>query len=564
MPLGRKRCAVYTRKSTEEGLDQAFNSLDAQAESCSAYILSQAGEGWSNIGKVYSDGGISGGHMDRPGLLAMIADIELGLIDIVVVYKVDRLTRSLADFAKLVDVFDRHGVSFVSITQAFNTTTSMGRLTLNVLLSFAQFEREVTAERIRDKIAASKKRGQWMGGLPPLGYDNIEKKLVVNDNEASTVRHIMERYVNLKSVSKLKVELDRNGYLTKTRTTKKQSQTGGRAFSRGHLYKLLSNPVYIGKITHKGDVYKGQHDAIIEKAMWEAVQASLIANAPKRRRSINIASNSLLTGLIYNEAGERLSPIHSQKPNGRRYRYYISASLSKGEMDDGTALRLPAKQIEGHVIKRLTSLLSDTPRLMNIAGSESLTPHQVTQIETHADGLKGKLTSTCIETQRKTLIDLTQRMHISPTQLTLQLRRSLLLPAAMKSPSITEADDTIITQSYPLQMKRRGVETKLIIGGAAIDQPDPQLITLIANAQDWYAGLKNGQYKSQLDIALKYKLDGADISRILNLAFLSPKIISAIIAGKHPVDMAVQSLKMAAAKLPICWNDQAKQLGFSA
>lgn len=217
MTRRQKRCAVYTRKSSEEGLDQAFNSLDAQAQSCQAYILSQAGEGWVYRDQIYSDGGISGGHMERPGLQALIADIEAGLIDIVVVYKVDRLTRSLADFAKLVDVFDRHAVSFVSITQAFNTTTSMGRLTLNVLLSFAQFEREVTAERIRDKIAASKQRGQWMGGLPPIGYDNVDKKLVINTEEAKTVRHIMNRYLALRSVGALKDELNRDGYRTKQR-----------------------------------------------------------------------------------------------------------------------------------------------------------------------------------------------------------------------------------------------------------------------------------------------------------------------------------------------------------
>lgn len=276
----------------------------------------------------------------------------------------------MADFAKLVDVFDKHGVSFVSITQAFNTTTSMGRLTLNVLLSFAQFEREVTAERIRDKIAASKKRGQWMGGSPPFGYDNIDKKLVVNDVEARTVKHIMERYVDLKSVSKLKFELGKDGYVTKTRTTKKKSQTGGKPFSRGHLYQLLCNSVYIGKITHKGEVFDGQHEPIVDQELWERVQANLKHNAPKRRRSINIASNSLLTGLIYDQAGERLTPIHSQKPNGRRYRYYISARLSKGEVDDGTALRLPSKQIEGHVIRRLTDLLGHTSQMMQMAGRQ--------------------------------------------------------------------------------------------------------------------------------------------------------------------------------------------------
>ena len=244
------RCAVYTRKSTEAGLEQEFNSLQAQTESCKAYILSQAGEGWSALDRSYSDGGISGGHMDRPGLKQLIHDIEDGLIDIVVVYKVDRLTRSLSDFAKLVDVFDAHNVSFVSVTQAFNTTNSMGRLTLNVLLSFAQFEREVTAERIRDKVAASKKRGKWMGGLPPIGYDNIDKNLVINESEAEQVRYIFKAYLELGTVSDLTHHLSDKGFKTKARITKKQNQIGGRPFSRGHIYQLLSNPVYIGKIRH--------------------------------------------------------------------------------------------------------------------------------------------------------------------------------------------------------------------------------------------------------------------------------------------------------------------------
>ncbi|MGJ8563139.1 MAG: recombinase family protein [Alphaproteobacteria bacterium] len=564
MPSGRKRCAVYTRKSTEEGLQQDFNSLDAQAESCSAYILSQAGEGWSHIGKVYSDGGISGGHMERPGLLAMIADIESGLIDIVVVYKVDRLTRSLADFAKLVDVFDKHRVSFVSITQAFNTTTSMGRLTLNVLLSFAQFEREVTAERIRDKIAASKKRGQWMGGLPPLGYDNIDKKLVVSAGEARTVKHIMKRYVDMKSVSKLKTELDRDGYLTKSRMTKKKSQTGGRPFSRGHLYKLLCNPVYIGKITHKGEVFDGQHEPIVDQELWEQVQAGLKHNAPKRRRSINIASNSLLTGMIYGEEGERLTPIHSKKPNGRRYRYYISARLSKGEMDDGTALRLPAKQIEGHVINRLTDLLGHTSQMMQMAGSQQIKPHQASKLDVHANELSQRITSDNIDTQRTVLIDLISQITISPKDLTLDLRRDVLLPECLKSSKPKSGGDNIASLSYPLQMKRRGVETKLIIGGVALGHPDPELIKLIAKARGWYDGLKRGRYESIKDIGVAHKLDNGDVSRTLSLAFLAPSIIHDIIAGKHPVDLTPRDISRKASRLPLDWAQQRKFLGMKA
>lgn len=568
MPSPKKRCAVYTRKSTEDGLDQDFNSLDAQAESCQAYILSQAGEGWTYTGQTYSDGGISGGHIDRPGLRALIAEIEAGQIDIVVVYKVDRLTRSLSDFAKLVDVFDRHNVSFVSITQAFNTTTSMGRLTLNVLLSFAQFEREVTAERIRDKIAASKKRGQWMGGLPPLGYDNIDKKLIVNEAEAGTVRHIMSRYVKLGSVRRLKEELDKDGYLTKHRTTKTDRQIGGKPFSRGHLYKLLSNPIYIGKVRHKGEVYDGQHEAIVDHELWDAVQSTLKANAPKRRRSINIASNSLLTGLLYDQNDQRLTPVHSKKPNGRRYRYYISASLSKGEVDDGTALRLPAKEVERQVIKRLTDLLSDTAKLMHVTGLPDLTPHKVTSLEAHATNIKARLTATSIDAQRTQLIDLVKRVHISPTQLILKLRRSVLLPDNGWSNVETDQSDDdarkdIFTLDYPLQMKRRGVETKLILGGQALSEPDPELIKLIATARSWYAVLKDGAYPTIGSIAKAHNMDIGDVSRTLKLAFLAPSIVTDLIRGQHPVDLTAETLRRQSTNLPLDWNQQRAFLGLA-
>lgn len=562
MSQSRKRCAVYTRKSTEEGLDQAFNSLDAQAESCGAYILSQSGEGWTPTGQVYSDGGISGGHMERPGLQALIADIEAGQIDIVVVYKVDRLTRSLADFAKLVDVFDRHEVSFVSITQAFNTTTSMGRLTLNVLLSFAQFEREVTAERIRDKIAASKKRGQWMGGLPPLGYDNINKQLVVNECEAKTVRHIMTRYVDLGSVRKLKDEIDRDGYATKRRITKKQSQIGGKPFSRGHLYKLLSNPVYIGKIRHKDEVYKGQHTAIVDIDLWKAVQSTLETNAPKRRRSINIASNSLLTGLLYDEHGQRLSPVHSKKPIGRRYRYYISASLTKGEMDDGTALRLPAKQIEGVVLDKITKILTDPAHIMKVANLQNIPPHQVSILDTHASELNEGLRTTNPEAQREALIDLVQRIHISPNQITLTLRRRVLINADRDMQSENgSVDDAMVSIQYPVEMKRRGVETKLIIGGQSLGEPDRELIKRMATSRRWYLDLKSGTHPTIGSIARIENTDIGDVSRVLKLAFLSPCIVSDFIHGKHPVDLTVERLRRMSADLPLDWKAQRAFLG---
>jgi DNA invertase Pin-like site-specific DNA recombinase len=268
-------CAIYTRKSSEEGLEQDFNSLHAQREACEAFIKSQAGEGWRPVKTAYDDGGLSGGTMERPALQRLLADIDQGLIDVVVVYKVDRLTRSLADFAKMVEVFDTHGVSFVAVTQQFNTTTSMGRLTLNVLLSFAQFEREVTGERIRDKIAASKRKGMWMGGCVPLGYDISDRRIVIDEREAESVRYIFRRYEELGCVRLLKEDLDRRGVVSKRRTSKTGTESGAHSFSRGALYALLSNPIYVGEIRHKNLRYPGQHQAIVDRAVWERTQQQL-------------------------------------------------------------------------------------------------------------------------------------------------------------------------------------------------------------------------------------------------------------------------------------------------
>src|SRR4249920_84063 len=276
------RCAIYTRVSTDQGLEQDFNSLDAQREASEAYIKSQAHEGWRLIRDHYDDGGFSGGSMDRPALQKLLVDVQARRIDVIVVYKVDRLTRSLADFAKLVETFDAHGVSFVSVTQSFNTTTSMGRLTLNVLLSFAQFEREVTGERIRDKIAASKKKGMWMGGVPALGYDVRDRRLVVNNMEAETVRHIFRRYCELKSVQQLKEDLDGAGVVSKVRTAADGSQYGGQPLARGAIYLMLQNRIYRGEIVHKGKCYPGEHDAIIDETLWDNVQAILSENRVER------------------------------------------------------------------------------------------------------------------------------------------------------------------------------------------------------------------------------------------------------------------------------------------
>jgi DNA invertase Pin-like site-specific DNA recombinase len=323
------RCAVYTRKSSEEGLEQAFNSLDAQREACEAYIKSQAGEGWQPIRTRYDDGGVSGGTMDRPALQQLLTDTRARRVDTVVVYKVDRLTRSLADFAKIVEVFDRHGVSFVSVTQQFNTTTSMGRLTLNMLLTFAQFEREITGERIRDKIAASKKKGMWMGGLPPLGYDVVDRKLIINEAEAETARHILQRYVDIGSVRGLKAELDAEGIVSKVRVSQSGRRWGGQHLARGVLYRMLQNRIYLGEIVHRDKSYAGDHKPIISRDLWHAVQLRLAANRINRKTGANTRSRSLLAGLLFDGEGHPMTPSHTVK-NRMGYRYYISRSLSAG------------------------------------------------------------------------------------------------------------------------------------------------------------------------------------------------------------------------------------------
>src|SRR6516164_317683 len=328
MPQGdarRKRCAIYTRKSSEEGLEQEFNSLAAQREACEAYIRSQQHEGWVLSKTRYDDGGFSGGNLERPALQRLLADVRPGRIDIVVVYKVDRLTRSLADFARLVEIFDVQSVSFVSVTQQFNTTSSMGRLTLNVLLSFAQFEREVTGERIRDKIAASKQKGLWMGGNVPLGDDASARTLVINTAEAETVRQIFALYRELGRVRRVKEAADQLGLKTKRGTTANGSERGGKPLSRGHIYRLLSNPIYTGQIAHKGQLYPGQHPALIDAEAWTAVRDQLAAKARRHRSQVGAAEPSLLAGMLTDGHGNRFIPSHAVK-NGRRYRYYVSAA----------------------------------------------------------------------------------------------------------------------------------------------------------------------------------------------------------------------------------------------
>src|SRR5438105_1252709 len=361
------RCAIYTRKSSEEGLEQDFNSLHAQRESCEAYIKSQKHEGWMALPVLYDDGGYSGGSIERPALQTLLTDIQSRAVDLVVVYKVDRLTRSLADFAKIVEIFDAAGVSFVSVTQQFNTTTSMGRLTLNVLLSFAQFEREVTGERIRDKIAASKQKGMWMGGWVPIGYDRKERTLTINETEAVTVRTIFDLFLKFKNVQRVQAELARLNLTTKPYATPRGRAVGGLSFARGHLYKILSNPLYIGEIEHRDVRYPGQHPPLIEAETWDAVQAQLAANHHENRARTNAKSKSLLAGLIYDDAGNRLVSSHATK-NGKRYRYYVTSEGTGRSVAaaSGPRLWLPAAMVDELVLTKLQSLLTDKAKISSL------------------------------------------------------------------------------------------------------------------------------------------------------------------------------------------------------
>ena len=374
------RCAIYTRKSSDEGLEQEFNSLDAQREACEAYIVSQRHAGWIALSDMYDDGGLSGGTMERPALKRLLEDIHAGKVQIVVVYKVDRLTRSLADFAKIVDVLDARNASFVSVTQQFNTTTSMGRLTLNMLLSFAQFEREIAGERIRDKIAASKRKGMWMGGNVPLGYDVKDRKLIVNETEASTVRLTFKRYAELGSVSLLRAELDRQDIVSKRREGAGGRLGGGQHFSRGALYLMLQNRLYRGDIVHQGTAYPGQHEGIIDAELWQIVQDKLAANRQQRSLAVGAEAPSLLAGLIVDGHGNPMTPTHATK-KAKHYRYYVSASLLAGDYAQARkGMRVPAGDIEGLVLDRLKAFFSsrtdcDDGERGCLAGTEGLRRH---------------------------------------------------------------------------------------------------------------------------------------------------------------------------------------------
>ena len=519
------RCAIYTRKSHEEGLEQDFNSLDAQREACEAYILSQKHEGWTCQPEMYDDGGISGATLERPALKRLLEDIEADRVDTVVVYKVDRLTRSLGDFAKIVEVFDKRNVSFVSITQQFNTTTSMGRLTLNMLLSFAQFEREVTGERIRDKIAASKKKGMWMGGNVPLGYDVEDRKLVVNQTEAETVRHIYRRYAALGSVAVLKDDLGRDGIVSKVRVDRFGRPTGGKPLARGALYLMLQNRIYLSEIVHKENSYPGEHDAIIDESLWDEVQGKLVANRIDRANGTDAARPSLLAGLVYDDAGERMIPSHANK-KGTRYRYYVSQGLVKGSRRNAPRGRcVPAGDLESLVEDRLREFLTSETEIF--AAIETLLEdvNDCAELITRAGDLALRW-SGLAPTERRTILSaLVDRVDL--LRETLEIR---ILPGRL--PSILndgweprdrkdpKENEPTITFTVPARLKRTGMETRLLIDGAsggARKKPDHSLCRVLALAHQYHTMVMQNGGKTMAELAAEAGVGGSYFTRILRL-----------------------------------------------
>ncbi len=559
MAEDRKRltCAIYTRKSSEEGLEQSFNSLEAQREACEAYIASQRHEGWQLSKTRYDDGGFSGGSMERPGLQRLLDDIRSRKVDVVVVYKVDRLTRALSDFAKIVETFDGHGVFFVSVTQQFNTTTSMGRLTLNVLLSFAQFEREVTGERIRDKFAASRRKGMWMGGPIPLGYDLKDRKLVINPAEAETVREIFRLYAEYRCVRRLKVDLNNRGVLSKRYVSETGRAWGGLAMGRGQLYYILRNHLYIGEATHKGRSYPGEHESIIDQALWAQVQTTLEGNRYKRRAGLTHKDPSYLAGLLFDHQGNRFSPSHTQR-HGRRYRYYVSQAVLQ-HRQSGTVRRIPAHELENIAEKCILDLLRDTERIASEFPQEEEQTVQaaaarlvkrlsgfdrrerwgvicplIKRIELHRSEMVGKLSAQAVQAEL-----FGQPVHDGRVDAVVENGRSLIVKAQL---DMADSRRTKVPANSDDQLTK------------ARNTVNRSAAKSIARAFEWFECLERGETIQA--IADRDGLDPSYVARVLPLRFLAPKIVQKII--QYPVDNFNFAMKNS--DIPFRWYDQNNNL----
>jgi site-specific DNA recombinase len=530
------RCAIYTRVSTDHGLEQDFNSLDAQHDAAQAYIRSQAHAGWTLIRSRYDDGGYSGGSTERPALQRLLADVRARRVDVIVVYKVDRLTRSLADFAKLVELFDAHGVSFVSVTQQFNTTTSMGRLTLNVLLSFAQFEREVTSERIRDKIAASKRKGLWVGGMAPLGYETKDRKIIVIEEEAERVRTIFRSYLKLGSLDRLMADLRQRGIVTKVRSLKSGQTVGGIAFTRGPLAHLLRNRFYIGEVVFKGEVLPGEQPAILDRDLFDAVQAKL--NGQRTNHTAARAkSESLLIGRIYDDRGSRMSPSHARKL-GIKYRYYVSSPLLHGQAERaGSVRRVPAAEIEALVGRAVREHLGDSTQTDD---RDFISTH-VVRVEVQSDQLAVELKASKQRTTRG-------RGTGSPSD---------------RESNEQDADSTVLHIPWRKTSSKRRREIIVPKSAAPQDirpiraETRAKLVASIARGRRWLDEIVTGGVADVEQIAAREKCSVRKVNMTISLAFLAPDLVKAAIEGRLPRGIGVARLCDAPAE----WSRQYRMLG---
>jgi site-specific DNA recombinase len=538
-PVGKlARCAIYTRKSSEHNLDLAFSSLDAQREACEAYIKSQAHEGWRLIPGRYDDGAFSGASLERPALQQLLADVRAGTIDIVLVYKVDRLTRSLADFAKLIELFDAHGVSFVAVTQSFNTSSSMGRLTLNVLLSFAQFERELIGERVRDKIAASKRKGIWVGGPVPLGYAAVDKKILVVPAEAEAVRTIFARYLELGSVRALAEDLDRRGIRSKPRRRSDGRTIGGSRFGVGALAHLLKNRFYIGEVVYRSAIHRGEHEPILDPALFAAVQGKLAAQAVARRCRLR-GPSALLTGRIFDAYGNRMSPTHVNK-GGARYRYYISqAVLQKKPQVLGSVGRVPAAELEALVLATLRHHFNASGiGEQSSGGDRDLVERQLERVTLTSNEIRLRVREMVEEAPQALCAHDTAN---SSSGHPIAGVTTIAVPWRSPVPADVRGIVHVPAHNTPIKPGRREA-----------------LLIAIAKARAWMEDLAHGRVASFAAIARREAKVERHIRLLAPLAFLSPRIVSRLLDGTAPASLTITALARA---LPWSWAEQERRLG---
>ncbi len=559
------RAAIYTRKSSEEGLEQSFNSLDAQRAACEAYVTSQKHEGWALIPDHFDDGGFSGGNIERPGLQQLMGLVDRGEVDIIVVYKIDRLTRSLMDFAKLAEEFEKHDVSFVSITQSLNTKDSMGRLMLNVLLSFAQFERELTGERIRDKFAASKKRGMWMGGPQPIGYDVKDRQLTLNEAEAETVRRIFDLYLELGNVRLVEEELRRLGLRTKSYVAQSGRQMGDRTFTRGHLYKLLGNPLYIGKVSHKGERHEGQHEAIVDRNIWDKVQATLGDNTQGKRRRANAKEPSLVAGLLVDEFGNKLTATHAVK-DGKRYRYYTSKpSAARGSHNQPvSAYRIPASEIEAIVSREIATFLRDASRLTDALGIEKSKPEVIARARSVGVQLASEIDASLPGSLAETMSEIVESVALAQGNVAISLKQRELRARLLGRVDEPDEGAAPIEIAIAVQIARYGMANRLVVEGANSSREggvsDEPLIRAIACGRAWFDELASGKASSFGEIAERVGVTDRYVSRMVDLAFLAPDVVETMLNGDQRGSVSVKSLTVDGS-MPSLWGEQRKVLG---